>query len=203
MNATTPTPRNSFRVGAAYGAIGGFVAGVFMVPMLVLTAVIIGLPPSTFPTAFGLSFGATKMDNEAATIGFGMHMLVSTLIGIIFGATTTQANKLRITGYKKGVAEGIITGIISFVALFVPVNVIVLQPILAQMIMLMNPMMTEQQVMIMLQQRVPIMIGMGILDHLVYGAVLGVVTTILFFVLGSRIRRRKGGDKSTTTNTNI
>ena len=79
MNATTPTPRNSFRVGAAYGAIGGFVAGVFMVPMLVLTAVIIGLPPSTFPTAFGLSFGATKMDNEAATIGFGMHMLVSTL----------------------------------------------------------------------------------------------------------------------------
>ena len=57
MNTAVPDlpPRSSLRVAVAYGAIGGFVGGVFMVPMLVLTATIIGLPPSTFPTAFGLS----------------------------------------------------------------------------------------------------------------------------------------------------
>ena len=202
MNTAVPDlpPRSSLRVAVAYGAIGGFVGGVFMVPMLVLTATIIGLPPSTFPTAFGLSFGATKMDNEAATIGFGMHMLVSTLIGMTFGAATTRINRLGITGYRKGVVGGIITGMIAFVVIFIPLNVLVLQPILARMMTLMNPMTTEQQVLTMLYQRSAIMVGMGILNHLVYGAVLGAVTTVLFFALRSRLRRQKRGDKSETNN---
>ena len=139
------------------------------------------------------------MDNEAATIGFGMHMLVSTLIGMTFGAATTRINRLGITGYRKGVVGGIITGMIAFVVIFIPLNVLVLQPILARMMTLMNPMMTEQQVLTMLYQR-SAMVGMGILDHLVYGAVLGAVTTVLFFALRSRLRRQKRGDKSETNN---
>ena len=139
------------------------------------------------------------MDNEAATIGFGMHMLVSTLIGMAFGAATTRINRLGITGYRKGVVGGIITGMIAFVVIFIPLNVLVLQPILARMMTLMNPMMTEQQVLTMLYQR-SAMVGMGILDHLVYGAVLCAVTTVLFFALRSRLRRQKRGDKSETNN---
>ena len=87
------------------------------------------------------------MDNEAATIGFGMHMLVSTLIGMTFGAATTRINRLGITGHRKGVVGGIITGMIAFVVIFIPLNVLVLQPILARMMTLMNLMTTEQQVL--------------------------------------------------------
>jgi hypothetical protein len=48
--------------------------------------------------------------------------------------------------------------------------------------------MTEQQIMGMMQQNMPMMMGMGILEHLVYGAVLGAVTTALILKTGMRRR---------------
>jgi hypothetical protein len=53
----------------------------------------------------------------------------------------------------------------------------------------MNPTMTQEQTMGMMQQNMPMMIGIGILEHLVYGAVLGAVTTAL--ILRTGIRRRE------------
>jgi hypothetical protein len=54
--------------------------------------------------------------------------------------------------------------------------------------MQMNPSMTQQQIMGMMQQNMPMMIVIGILEHLVYGAVLGAVTTAL--ILKTGIKRR-------------
>ena len=47
-----------------------------------------------------------------------------------------------------------------------------------------------KDLMSMMQQNMPMMIGMGVLEHLVYGAVLGVVTTVL--ILKIEMRRRRG-----------
>jgi uncharacterized membrane protein YeaQ/YmgE (transglycosylase-associated protein family) len=114
-------------------------------------------------------------------------MLTSILIGIIFGAVTSLVRKLMITGFRKGIIEGLITGMIAFVVLFIPISMAAMPPILMKMAMQMNPTMTEQQIMSMLQQNMPMMFGMGILEHLAYGAVLGAVTTAL--VLKTGIRR--------------
>lgn len=59
-------------------------------------------------------------------------------------------------------------------------------PIMMKMAMQMNPTMTEQQIMGMMQQNMPMMMGMGILEHLVYGVVLGAVTTALILKTGMR-----------------
>jgi hypothetical protein len=94
--------------------------------------------------------------------------------------------KLRITGFRKGIAEGLITGMIAFVVLFIPVSMVLMPPVLIDMTIQMNPTMTQQQAMGMLQQGMSMMIGIGVLEHLAYGAVLGAITSVLVHKLGAK-----------------
>ena len=174
-----------------FGAIGGFVAGLVMAPFIMITAVLAGMPPDTMLIAMGLMFGDFSIDS-AMMVGFGMHMLTSILIGIIFGVVTSLVKKFWLTGFRKGIVEGLITGMIAFVVLFIPISMGVMPPILMKMAMQMNPTMTQQQIMGMMQQNMPMMMGIGILEHLVYGAVLGAVTTVLILKTGMR---RRGGQQ--------
>lgn len=160
----------------AFGAIGGFVAGLVMAPFLMITAMMAGMPADTMPTAMGLAFGASK--DNAMMVGFGMHMLTSVLIGTIFGGITS-IKKLRITGFAKGIAEGIIAGMIAFAVIFIPFSMMMMPPVLVGMVNQMNPAMSEPQIMGMLQQNMPLMFGMGIVEHLAYGVVLGAVVSAL------------------------
>jgi hypothetical protein len=174
------------RKSIVFGAIGGFVAGLVMAPFIMITAILAGMPADTMLIAMGLMFGPSS---SAMIVGFGMHMLTSILIGVIFGTVTSLVKKLWITGFGKGIAEGLITGMIAFVVLFIPISMGAMPPILMNMAMQMNPGMTQQQIMGMMQQNMPMMMGIGILEHLVYGAVLGAVTTAL--ILKTSIRRRE------------
>jgi hypothetical protein len=169
-----------------FGIIGGIIAGLVMAPFLMLTALLVGIPADAMPTAMGLAFGADI--NSATMTGFGLHILTSVIIGVIFGTAVANVSKLRISGFTKGVSEGLITGMIAFVVLFIPVSMVIMPPVLIELVMQMNPMMNQQQIMNMLQQNMPLMIGMGILGHLVYGAVLGIVTTALIHKVNPKRR---------------
>jgi hypothetical protein len=153
-----------------------------------ITAILAGMSPDTMLIAMGLMFGFSSSKDIAMMVGFGMHILTSILIGMIFGVVTSLVKKFWITGFGKVIIEGLITGMIAFIVLFIPISMGVMPPILMKMAMQMNPTMTEQQIMGMMQQNMPMMIGMGILEHLVYGAVLGAVTTSLILKTGMRRR---------------
>ena len=170
-----------------FGAIGGLVAGAVMALFIMMTAILAGMPPDTMLVAMGLMFGSSSPKDIAMMVGFGMHMLTSVLIGIIFGAVTSLVKKFWITGFGKGIIEGLIAGMIAFVVLFIPISMAAMPPILMEMAMQMNPTMTEQQIMGMMQQNMPMMVGIGILEHLVYGAILGTVTTA--FILKTGMKR--------------
>jgi hypothetical protein len=167
-----------------FGAIGGFVGGLLMIPFMMLTAMMAGMPANTILVAMGLAFGANQ--NDSMTSGLGMHMLTSALIGVVFGGVTSSVSKLRITGFGKGIAEGLVTGMIAFAVLFVPISMTVMPPVLIEMMMQMNPSVTQQQAMGMLQQGMTMMMGIGVLEHLVYGAVLGAITSALVHKLGAK-----------------
>src|ERR687897_3085807 len=171
-----------------FGAIGGFVAGLVMAPFIIITAILAGMPPDTMLIAMGSMFDPFSSKDAAMMVGFGMHMLTSVLIGIIFGAVTSLVKKFWITGFGKGIIEGLIAGMIAFVVLFIPISMAAMPPILMEMAMQMNPTMTGQQIMGMMQQNMPMMVGIGILEHLVYGAILGTVTTA--FILKTGMKRR-------------
>jgi gas vesicle protein len=183
--SATVKPDYSIGRGILFGAIGGFVAGLVMAPFLMLTAIMTGMPANTIAVAMGLAFGASQ--DNAMMMGFGMHMLTSTVIGVIFGAVTAKVDRLRITGFGKGIIEGLIAGMIAFVVLFIPVSMLVMPPVLTQMMIQANPSLTQQQTMSMLQQGIPLMIGIGVVEHLVYGAILGAVAS----ALALKVRRAK------------
>jgi hypothetical protein len=188
MRRTIQSSNRSVGKSVVFGAIGGFVGGLVMIPFMILTAIMAGMPANTMPVAMGLAFGANQ--NDAMTSGLGMHLLTSALIGVIFGAVTFFVGKLRITSFGKGIAEGLITGMIAFVVLFVPISMMVMPPVLVEMMMQMDPSMTQQQAMGMLQQGMPMTMGIGVLEHLVYGAVLGAITSALVLKLGVRKEER-------------
>jgi hypothetical protein len=187
MKMTIQLTNRSIGKSILFGAIGGFVGGLVMIPFMMLTAIMAGMPANTIVVAMGLAFGANQ--NNAMTMGLGMHLLTSTLIGVIFGAITASVGKLRITGFRKGIVEGLITGMIAFAVLFIPISMMVMPPVLIKMMIQMNPSVTQQQAMGMLQQGTPMMMGIGILEHLVYGAVLGAITSALVLKLGARNER--------------
>jgi hypothetical protein len=189
MRSTIQSSNRSIGKSIVFGAIGGFGGGLVMIPFMILTAIMAGMPANTMPVAMSLAFGANQ--NDAMTSGLGMHLLTSALIGVIFGAITSLVGKLRITSFGKGIAEGLITGMIAFVVLFVPISMMVMPPVLVEMMVQMNPSMTQQQAMGMLQQGMPMMMGIGVLEHLVYGAVLGAITSALVLKLGARTEERR------------
>jgi hypothetical protein len=175
---TTEIHKRASGTTIAFGAIGGFVSAVVMAPLLMITAIIAGMPSSVIPIAIRIMFGASTGEN-ALMLGFGVHLAAGTIIGIIFGAITGHLKKLSITGYGKGIAEGIIAGIISFVALFLPVSMAAMPPVLINIMLQMNPGLSQQQLMVMMQQAAPALMGMSILSHLIYGVVLGGITSVL------------------------
>jgi hypothetical protein len=192
MRTTIQSSSRSVGKSIIFGAIGGFVGGLVMIPFMMLTAMMAGMPANTIVVAMGLAFGANQ--NDAMTSGLGMHILTSALIGVIFGAVTALVGKLRITGFRKGIVEGLITGMIAFAVLFIPITMAVMPPVLINMMIQMNPSITQQQAMGMLQQGMPMMMGIGVLEHLVYGAVLGAITSALVLKLGAR---KEGRESST------
>lgn len=185
-NMKTTIQSSSHYIGKSmtFGAIGGLVGGLVMIPFMMITAMMAGMPANTIPVAMGLVFGADQ--NGAMIGGLGMHMLTGALIGVVFGVVTSSVSKLRITRFGKGIAEGLITGMIAFAVLFVPISMVVMPPVLIEMMMQMNPTVTQQQAMGMLQQGIPMMMGIGVMEHLVYGAVLGAITSAFVHKLGAR-----------------
>lgn len=137
----------------AYGGIAGVVASLIMTPVLTTTGMVSEMPATSIPHIINLMFG-TSMENPII-IGLIMRILAGTIIGVIFGAIVGSVRQLRIMGFGKGIALGIATGMIAFAALDQP------------------------QIMAMSQQPMPVLMVAGIVSHLIYGAVLGGVASIL------------------------
>jgi len=158
------------------GTIGGIVAGIVMlVPMMGMMSMM-NLPVDLFPKLIGLSMGQTM--ESASSFGTVLHFLPSIIIGIIFGAVVSSS-KLSITSFKKGIPLGIAAGIISFIVIFLPMMMTVLPPIMMQLMQMMNPEAPQEMIMTQLQGMQPMMLAGSLISHIIYGAVLGLVSSAI------------------------
>ena len=80
----------------------------------------LNLPPGTFYKMIGLAFGIDS--SYAVYIGFLLHMITGTIIGIVYSTLSKNIKKLYITSVYKGVGTGILTGVVVWVILFLPLN---------------------------------------------------------------------------------
>lgn len=175
--------KHSFLRHILFGAISGFVAGIIMTPFLMLIGVIMGVDPNTISIARGMAFGFNNDNNNALIVGLVMHLLTSTVIGIIFAILVTKVIRFEVTGYKKGLIEGIILGITVFAILYIPTTLVMIQPQLHILISQNNPALSQTQTQILGENI--LVTGLGFLAHIVYGVVLGSMTTFLLRRRGS------------------
>jgi hypothetical protein len=161
----------------AYGAIGGFIAGIAIIPLIMLTGFLSGFSESAILFALGMAFGSDP--ENAITIGASAHILISILIGVAFGLLTYKIKKLSITSIKKSVTEGIGTGIIVFIVMFTPLSLVVIPSVIVGIVKETNLGITEQQIAVNFQQSIPMVLGTGAIGYTIYGMILGVIVAIL------------------------
>lgn len=170
------TRTNTIGKTVAIGAIGGAVAGAVMIIPMMIANMQIGLPADVFPKLIGMMLGQSLQ--TASSVGIAMHMLSSTLIGLIFGIAVS-VDKLKLDGFGKGIGFGIITGMISFAVLFLPLMMYALPPQIVLLMQVMNPDATQEMIMQKINGMLPMIINGSIISHVVYGAVLGITTTAI------------------------
>ena len=194
-----------------FGAIGGVIGGVVMYAVMSGVMLTIGMGANCFAVIAGMITGQTYANS--LTVGLGLHFLTSIIIGAIFGVAISTGRHLRIRGYGKGIALGVTTGIVAFVVLFLPIMLTVMPPKIMDLMKMMNSQMTENsggattmkeksgtssqmnsdKMMMEELTKMQSMIMVGSLaSHIVYGIVLGVVTTVLIL----RDQRRNQTAKS-------
>lgn len=170
-----PVLKNSI----VFGALGGLLAGVIMmaVPIYSLSAA----DPSfdLLPKALGIML-VGDIPN-VIVVGISAHLATSIAIGIIFGAVVSKIAIFRISGYSKGVCEGVAAGMIAFFVISIPITLFVMGPMLPGIVAQAEGVSLETA-QAGLQQNMAINMGMSVLRHIVYGAVLGTVVTVLVLV---------------------
>jgi hypothetical protein len=170
------TTKHSLLRHTLLGATSGLAAGTIMSPFLMLIGVIMSIDPNTISIARGMAFGFNNDNNYALIVGLVIH-LSSTVIGIIFAILVKKINLLKITGYKKGLLEGIIMGIVVFAILYIPTTLVMIQPQLHILISQNNPALSQTQIQILGENM--LIMGLGFMAHIIYGATLGSMTTFL------------------------
>ena len=130
MNANSN--RNELLVtfkGVKYGAFAGFVATWSISSVIVVTELLLGLNIGAFYSIIGVSLGITDI-TAATSIAFGLHLLVGTIIGAVFGAIGIRWKKIRmlmLNPYKSSLV-GMGAGIILWLVLFLPITLFLVQP---------------------------------------------------------------------------
>jgi ABC-type spermidine/putrescine transport system permease subunit II len=101
------------------------------------------------------------------------HMITGVIIGIIYSTLSQNIKKLYITSVYKGVGTGILTGIVVWGVLFLPINYVIMQPTLNNMVDSSNPASSEYLMAKQLLELSNVIILGSLVLHIVFGGVMG------------------------------
>ena len=132
-------------------------------------------PPGTFYKMIGMVLG--QGPSADVYLGFLMHMVTATVIGIIYMIISNSVKKLYIKSVPKGLVTGIITGVVVWAILFLPLNFGLVQPKL-QGIVAQGPQAPMFQLAEKLVALSTTILSGSLALHIVFGGVLGFIGRI-------------------------
>lgn len=157
--------------GIGIGLVGGLLAVIAMTVVMAAMFTMMGLPADAFFAVIGIAMGGD------GSLGIALHIVTGLLIGLIFGAIVSQVRALRVTSMGRGVGLGLAAGIVAFIVLFLPMAMSMMPPAMVALLSRMQPQAPQQAVMQMAQSLMPMLLGGGLILHLIYGGVLGGVAS--------------------------
>ncbi len=114
-------------------------------------------------------------------LGIGMHLLTGAIAGAIFIIMVTTIKKFRINNFKRGIMEGIFYSIIIFIVLYVPTTMSMVYPNLVDIMNQSSPAQSSSKDQKTVEQNLIPIYGFGFIAHIIFGVMLGLVTTLLIF----------------------
>lgn len=129
-NMKSNKKRNDLMVsfkGLKYGAFAGFIATWSISSVIAVTELLLGLSMGAFYSIIGISLGANNT-TTAAFAAFGLHLLVGTVIGAVFGVIGIRWKKVRMFNPYKSALVGMGAGIVVWLVLFLPITTFLVEP---------------------------------------------------------------------------
>jgi ethanolamine transporter EutH len=126
------------------GLIGSLAGTLAMDLVMVVESLIVGEPVDGFVALIGSVVGGGTL------VGVVVHLLMGSLLGLLFGTATYKVRLLNIESVRKGVWLGVLAGLVTIPLGCVPVAIVTGVPIIE-------------------------MVSFSFVPHLVWGAVLGVI----------------------------
>ena len=164
------------------GAIGGVIASIVMYPFLFLTTSMMGIPLDDLSIARGMAISNINDDYYLnLTLGIGMHLVTGAISGAIFAILVSKIKKFRIVNYKRGIVEGVVYSIIIFLVLYIPTTVTMVYANLVDIMSQSDPAQTGSKDQKTVEQNLLPIYGFGFIAHIVFGLVLGLITSLLIF----------------------
>jgi len=165
-----------------FGALGGIISSIAMYPFLFLTTSMMGLPLDDLSIARGMAISNIN-DNYYLnlTLGIVMHLLTGAIAGITFAIIVSTVKKFAIINFKRGITEGVIYSIIIFIVLFIPTTLGMVLPNLFDIMNQSNPTQSNLEDRQTVEQNLFPVYGFGFIAHIIFGIILGFVTSLLLF----------------------
>jgi NADH dehydrogenase len=134
---------------------------------------------------------ARVVGSGSPEIGFALHILVATIIGIVTGIFLHKVIKFNISKFKNGLIYGIFAGVVVFVVFAIPVSQIFLGPNMAELVAELDPQMTFFEASELVNQNfVSNLIDMFFI-HIIWGLTIGVLASLLTRKAGANYRCHK------------
>jgi hypothetical protein len=164
------------------GALGGVIASIVMYPFLFLTTSMMGIPLDDLSIARGMAISNVNDSYYLnLTLGIGMHLLTGAIAGAIFTIIVSTIKKFRINNFKRGIMEGIVYSIIIFIVLYIPTTMSMVYPNLVDIMNQSSPTQSNSKDQRTVEQNLIPIYGFGFIAHIIFGVILGFMTTLLIF----------------------
>jgi NADH:ubiquinone reductase (H+-translocating) len=171
-----------------YIVIGSVVGAIFMILAKMILDPQTGIPYDITWIAFGHILGVFSPPSSAFLAGITIHMITALSIGIAIGVFLYKTNILIISKLSNGILYGLFAGSVVYIVFFIPVYESVLTHEIARTLKTVGE--VEYAAEYLARYFFPIMIGWLII-HLVYGVIVGMVSSLLSIRFGSRYRCSK------------
>jgi len=174
--------------GIKYGAFAGFLSTWAISSAVVAAELILGLRISTFYSIVGISLGLNDIVS-AGFIGFGLHLLVGTLIGAVLGAFGIRWKKVRMLDPLRSALVGIGAGFVIWLVVFLPITTLLVQPQIQRIVVILS--MSLQQAVLSedINNAITKITLAAIAFHLIWGAIFGFILSSLLRIRLYKIRQ--------------
>jgi hypothetical protein len=174
--------------GLKYGAFAGFVATWSISSVIVVTELLLGLQIGAFYSIMGISLGVDNVI-AATSMAFGLHLLIGTIIGAVFGVIGIRWKKVRMFNPYKSLLVGMAAGMIVWLVLFLPIATFLVQPAINSITTMLaiesqDPVFSED-----INQSIRNITLTAIAFHLIWGAIFGFIISSLLRIRLFRIKQ--------------